>query len=227
MKEFARFAMMFVAAVWLLPRPLPAQEHGHERASEEVEKEKQEAQVGHGMKGRHGMAHGMMGPMMSHPMMGRGMGGHDHGMMAGGPGPMMLLHQKEALELSDAQVRELEGLHEEMKSAMETARTEIRPLREELEKVSRAEDPDLGRYESLLQDLADRHVQLRVRMARTHRQAMQVLTDQQRAQVRYGMRLMRQMMREHEGEREGHGEKGHEGKGHEKKNHGGLPKMPR
>lgn len=196
MRALTAVTAVLAATLWLLPQPLPAQHHGQRGGEKEVEKEKHESSMGHGMMSRHMMG---QGGMQGH-MMDRGMRG---GMMSRppGPGPMMLLHQKDALALTESQVQELESLREEMRSAHQAAREEMRPLHEELQEVVHAREPDLDRYQQLLQQMADHHVQVRVQAARVHQRATDVLTDEQQSQVRYGMKLMRQMMRRHMEER--------------------------
>ncbi len=69
------------------------------------------------------------------------------------------------------------------------------PLHQQLMEAQQAEAPDLERIEGVLERLAEVHVQGHLQMLRLGQQAMEVLTPEQRANVRYGMRLMGEAMR--------------------------------
>ncbi len=71
---------------------------------------------------------------------------------------------------------------------------EIAPLRTQAMESVKGEKPDLSKYESVLMKLAEHHVKMQVEQARFSQQALGILTQQQRSNVRYGMHLMGEMM---------------------------------
>lgn len=109
------------------------------------------------------------------------------------PGPQMLLAQREALALSDAQVERLEGLENRLQTAVATHRDEMGTLRDQITGLRESEELDIGRYEKLLEQAADGHTALQVERARIGQEAFELLDDQQRSNVRYGMRMQRMM----------------------------------
>ncbi len=114
--------------------------------------------------------------------------------MAAGPGPGMILRQKEALNLNESQIQRLEALEDQLAEARETHMKEVPPLRTQAMEAVKGEKPDLSNYESALKKLAEHHVRMQVEQARFSQQALDVLTPEQRSNVRYGMHLMREMM---------------------------------
>jgi len=186
---------LVAASVMATPAVLSAQAHEHGEASQEA------AGMPSGMQGGQGMGQGMMGMMrgqgmgkgMMGMMQGQGMG---KGMMGqGGPSAAMILGQKEALGLSGEQVGRLEGIERELGEAHEAHREQMGPLHQQLMEAQQAEAPDLDRIEGVLERLAEAHVQGHLQRLRLAQQAMEALTPEQRANVRYGMRLMRPGMR--------------------------------
>lgn len=129
-------------------------------------------------------------PMMSMPMR---------------PGPRMLLAQREALDLSDAQVERLEKLEDRMQTAVTEHREEMVALRDQLTALPESEELDIGQYETLLEQAADRRIAMQVERARIGQEAFDVLDDQQRSNVRYGMRMQRMMMQPGAGMGSGNG----------------------
>lgn len=170
------FALL-VAAVLVLPTAVAAQqgqEHRHGRESQQTEDRPMP---------------GMMMRMQGHgEMMGMGM----MGMMAT-PTPTMLLHQREALALSEEQVERLEALHEGMAGTRGEHMESMRAAHERLAEQARDPDLDLAAYESTLRSLADAHVGMHVEMARVGQQARDVLTAEQQEKLRTGMQFMRGM----------------------------------
>ncbi len=57
----------------------------------------------------------------------------------------------------------------------------------------KGDEPDFSAYETALKELAGHHVNMQVGMARASQRALEVLSPEQRSNVRYGMRLMREM----------------------------------
>lgn len=109
------------------------------------------------------------------------------------PGPRMLLAQREALNLSDQQVERLDKLQERMATVATQHRDEMGALRDEFAALGASETLDVGRYEKLLRRNADLRVDLQVEQAKIGQEALAALDDQQRSNVRYGLR-MQQMM---------------------------------
>lgn len=140
--------------------------------------------------------HQRQGPPETCPQMGmmqRGMG--QPAMMGGAMshGPAFILRQKEALGLSESQVERLEALQSRLSDSHEAHMERIAPLHERAMSALHADEPDLAGYESALNELAEHHVQMQLEAARTSREALEVLTPEQRSNVRYAMRLMGQM----------------------------------
>lgn len=108
---------------------------------------------------------------------------HHCSAMMGGPHPQMLLHHGEALELTSAQVSQLEALRDEAK---ETAMPHMRPAMEahrEAAELLQADSPDFQAYEAKLREAADHMVRAHAGMARVGVQARQVLTEEQHAEL--------------------------------------------
>lgn len=144
----------------------------------------QQAMMPQGQQGsmmREGCEPGMMMGMM-------GMG------MMHGPGPAAILQQKEALSLAEAQVERLQALATRVAEARESHVTQVAPLRQQAMEAMQGDQPDLTRYQTALEKLAEHHVAMQVEMARAAADAMAVLAPEQRSNVRYGMHLMREMM---------------------------------
>ncbi len=173
----SRLLALAIACVFVLPGVSRAQRHMHQGQMQQDRM--QQGQMQHGMM----MGQGMMGMM---------------GMMQ--PGPSFLLEQKDALDLSDEQVQRLEELKNELSEFHQAHMSRVGPLHEQAREALHGEQPDLGAYESALKSLADEHVQMQVEMARVSQEAMAVLTETQRSNVHFGLRLMhgmrQQMMRQ-------------------------------
>ncbi len=124
--------------------------------------------------------------------------GHSQGMMGMSmmiqPGPDFLLKQKEALTLSDEQVQRLEELKEQHVEFHQAHMGQLTPLRQQAMGALHAEQPDLEAYEFALNAWANEHVKMQVEMARSSQKVLEVLTEEQRSNVRYGMHLMHQWM---------------------------------
>lgn len=121
--------------------------------------------------------------------------GHDvMGMMMAGPSPSLILRQKDALNLNESQVQRLEAINKQLTEARQARMREAAPLHEQFTGALEGDKPDLAKYEVALKKLAEHHVAMQVQAARFSLQALDVLTPEQRANVRYGMRLMRGMM---------------------------------
>ena len=107
----------------------------------------------------------------------------------------MILKQKEALDLTESQVEGLEAIQKEASEAREAHMGQVRPLHMQMMQALEGDEPDFSAYEAALEELADHHVNMQVRMARASQRGLEVLSAEQRSNVRYGMRLMREMKR--------------------------------
>ncbi len=168
---------LLMAGGLALPGVLPAQSHQQHHPQGQEKPQQAMMLRGQGMMGMRGQGHGMMGM----------------GMMTS-PGPSMILKQKEALKLNESQVERLEALQKQLAEARETHMEEIAPLRGQAMEAVKGEKPDLSRYESTLKKLAEHHVRMQLDMARLNQEALNVLTQEQRSNVGYGMHRMGEMM---------------------------------
>ncbi len=133
-----------------------------------------QAQEEQAQPGMMGMAQGMMGMMTC-------------------PSPSLILKQKEALSLTESQVERLDAIQKEATEAREAHMGQVRPLHMQAMKALEGDKPDFSAYETALRKLADHHVNMQVGMARASQRALEVLSPEQRSNVRYGMRLTREM----------------------------------
>lgn len=179
---------LLIAGLLAAPYGAAAQNHHPDEAGAKQEMESAAGmmpmchQMMSSMAGRGmGMGEGMMGMMGSRAM----------GMMLS---PRVILMQKDALDLSDEQIERLESLQHRMDHGREPGMSQGHSMMQQLEKALDPENPDLETYESLLNQMADHHVQMQVQMARLGIEALDVLTADQREKVRYGMKLMHGMM---------------------------------
>lgn len=165
----------FVIAL-LLPASLAAQGQAHHPDSDSTRAPGQMGMMSDGMgmqtMGMHGMD--MMHSHMQH-------------------GPAMLLRQRDALEMSNEQIERLEELEGRVDDLHSSHMSELAPVREQLKALHRSEEFDKDRYEELLQRQANLRVEMMVEMADVHQASFAVLTDEQKSNVRYGMRMMRSM----------------------------------
>ncbi len=144
------------------------------------------------------MAHQMMmGGMMGQGMMESGMMemmGGGMGMMAtGGPSPAMLLRLRDELQLTEDQVRSLEGLREEMRSRMKDRMPEMMAAHRAAATALEASEPDVDAYRRGLERLSASMVDAHVTMAEAAIAAGRLLTpgqgqtlDQLRATMMHG-----------------------------------------
>lgn len=146
------------------------------------------------------MARGMlMGGMMGQGMMGSGMMrmmGGGMGMMAtGGPGPTALLRMGDSLELTGEQVSALESMGADLQSQVQGRMTAMMTAHQAAAAALDSETPNWEAYEGNLETAADIMVRTHVMMARTARDARDVLTPEQRETLdTSGMEMMRGMM---------------------------------
>lgn len=184
-KNLDRSLGLLVAALLALPGTVLAQQGQHHP---DRDRGAQTGQLHGTMMGTPG--HGRMTGMMGAGMMGTDMMG-----TVAGPGPAMLLRQKEALNLSVEQVTQLEALQERLAEARTGHMKAMRPLHQKATEFAKDPDPDLAAYESTLRALAEEHVAMHAEMARVGQEARAVLTPEQRDDLEVGMRFMGEMVR--------------------------------
>ncbi|HUE97194.1 MAG TPA: Spy/CpxP family protein refolding chaperone [Longimicrobiaceae bacterium] len=140
-------------------------------------------------------------PAQGHqPHAGQGGGGGMMGMMQGGgmdamPGPEMVLRLRDALALSDDQVRRIEEIqlrthsehHQRMQAGMHPSQAAAAILQ--------GNSPDLEEYEDLLEQAAEHDVAASVALARGMVDTRAVLTADQLAKLDVGIGMMHEMMR--------------------------------
>lgn len=140
-----------------------------------------------------GMMQGMMGGMMGSgmmQMMGQGMGL----MPTGGPGAAMILEMRDALELSQEQVGQLEEIRDRHQTAQSQMSDGPMGAHSRAQEAITGDNPDFQAYESALRDMADSMVQMHVGMARSALEAREVLTaEQQEMLTQIGQGMMRGM----------------------------------
>jgi Spy/CpxP family protein refolding chaperone len=135
------------------------------------------------------MGEGMMGPGMME-MMGQGMGM----MGTGGPGPAMILRMGEALDLTDEQRTRLQAIQSGLSDSMQPFMAAVMEAHQEASAALEGDSPDFGAYERALRRAASQMVEAHVAMARAAAEGRDVLTEEQRQQLRDSMQMMRGMM---------------------------------
>lgn len=136
------------------------------------------------MMGRGRMDSGMM------EMMERGMGVMD----TGGPAPESILMMGDALGLTDEQRAELEAVQTRYREASGPMMAGIQESLDRAEVLLDGEAPDLVAYRDALQDAVDELVVAQVAMAEAAVEARAILTEEQRAELDMGLRMMQGMM---------------------------------
>ncbi len=122
-----------------------------------------------GMPGMGGMM-GMMGMMAPH-------------------GAQEILAMRQALGLSDAQVQQLRTIAGQASQAARPHMQEAMQAHHAAMQALEADPPDPTRFQTQLQAAANHFVEAQAALARSAVQALAVLTPEQRANVRFAMRL--------------------------------------
>lgn len=112
------------------------------------------------------------------------------------PGPMMILQLREPLGLTQAQVTQIEAIRDRVQGEHQAHMQAAMRAMQEADGLLEASDPDVSRYEAKLKEAADSHVQAQLTMARAWVEAREVLTPEQRSDLQFATRVMRQMMRQ-------------------------------
>lgn len=110
--------------------------------------------------------------------MGLGPGGRGPGQMRGA-GPMALLR---GIQLTDAQREQIRSIHQEARQA--ESRGKGLELQRELHQALLADTPDQARIESLKQAIVSQHAEALSRRVDIQTRVLQVLTLEQRAELR-------------------------------------------
>lgn len=137
-------------------------------------------------------------PPMQQPGMHGGMGGMVGmmGMMGMMSDPMMILRLREPLELTEQQVQRIEAVHTRVQPQVHQSMQQSMQLHQQGMEALMGATPDPDRHDALLRQAAERMLEAHSRMARAMVEAQQVLTPEQRDDLRFAMRAMRSMMRE-------------------------------
>ena len=135
---------------------------------------------------------GMQGGMAG--MMAGMMGGMQGGMMAQ-HGPQDLLALREALALTDAQVQQIMSIAAQARAAARPHfEAAMRAHHDAMQALETGDSPDLARFEAQLKEAANHAVEAQLTLARAGSQALALLTPEQRANVRFAMRLQHARM---------------------------------
>lgn len=132
------------------------------------------------MEGHPGMMGGMGGPAMT---------GGPHGAMLARV-PMAILHQAEALGLSDEQVARVEALRDSVVAIHGRRMTAMQGMGGDFAEAFTDDGIDLNAYRSALRSAADRMVETRVAVAEVAQSALQVLDASQREKFLYALHVM-------------------------------------
>lgn len=148
--------------------------------------------------GQSSMGHGMMGGgqggMGSGMMMGGGQGGMDSGMMMGGQGGMMPCPMMSGMGgmggmsgmLDEEQQNSLREMRQEHRSAHFERMAEMMNLRDDMMLLMQAERPDPEEVKALHGQMATLHGEMMADKVRMHNQMQDLLTDEQREQMKQG-----------------------------------------
>ncbi len=169
-----------LTAVLALPATMSAQGHQDHHPQTGDERSQVEMMTDQGQM--MGQGHGMIGSGMMGMM----------GMMSR-PNPSMILMQKDVLDLEPSQVERLESLQQQLADLRQSYMNDMTPLRDEMSEVMHSDQPDLSRYESVLERMAAHQVKMQVEIATVSQNSLDVLTPKQRSNVRFGMNRMGHM----------------------------------
>lgn len=153
------------------------------------------AQGHHGARGDSSGGMGMMqgqGGMMQGGMM-QMMGGQGGMMMGMAMGPGMVLRLQESLDLTEAQVTQLEALRDSVGPTMQQHMMQGMQGMHAASELLASDSPDLEAYAARLGEAASQMVQAHVAMARAAVAARQVLTPEQREQLSQARQMMHEM----------------------------------
>ncbi len=132
-------------------------------------------------------------------------GGHKMGMMHGGAGHFiahLLKHDKE-IGLTTEQVDKLKGLQGELDKTRTKAEADMKTAEQELRALVNDDKSDMGAIESKLKQSLDLQMGLRLAAIKTRREALALLTPEQRAKEKSEHD---RVMKEHREKGEGHGD---------------------
>lgn len=144
-------------------------------------------------------------------------GGHKMGMMHGGTGHFithLIKHEKE-IGLSAEQVDKLKGLQSALDATRKKAEDDMKTAEQELRGLVKDDKSDMGAIESKLKQSTDLQMSLRLAAIKTRRDALAVLTPEQRAKEQAEHD---KVMKDHRGKGDEHG-KGHDNPHHKSEAH--------
>ena len=138
------------------------------------------------------------------------MGGMMEGMMAP-QGARDFLAMRQALGLTDAQVQQLQTIASQSAEAVRPHMEAAMQAHHAAMQAMEADPPDVARFQTQLESAANHFVEAQVARARSAVQALAVLTPEQRANVRFAMRLQHARMMQGMGGMSGMGMSGMQG----------------
>jgi hypothetical protein len=109
------------------------------------------------------------------------------------PDAAVMLRLRRALDLTDAQVRQLDTIRVQTQRAIEPHLRAARAARLAADSALAGDSPNVDRYQAGLRTAADNLVQAQVLRARAALQARGVLTPEQRSNLRFAARFRRSM----------------------------------
>lgn len=133
------------------------------------------------------------------PMGGGAPQGHGHGMMGMSPGmmpgtPAMLLQARETLGLDESQVQGLEALQEQIEPTLRAHMTTMMQAHQELAGIIQGDAFDHSQYEATVRQAGEHWVEAHLAVASAMVRAQEILTEEQRQQLRTGTGMMLDMM---------------------------------
>ncbi|MFV1986892.1 MAG: Spy/CpxP family protein refolding chaperone, partial [Gemmatimonadota bacterium] len=137
------------------------------------------------------------GSMMGGEGGGSMMGGEGRGSMMGGEGMVAImgtklstiLRQKDALGLTETQIQDVEAVQQRLGQRHETHKEDMKAMAARRAEILGEDQPDLEDLESILSKEADERVEMHMYMARSGREALQLLSEEQRSNLQYARRL--------------------------------------
>ncbi|HEX7123503.1 MAG TPA: Spy/CpxP family protein refolding chaperone [Gemmatimonadaceae bacterium] len=112
------------------------------------------------------------------------------------PGPSTILRMREALKLTPDQVQRLERIRDSVQQTRGPHQEQAMAALREASNILDEPNPDLSRYEAKLKEAANHFVLAHVSRTRGWIEARQVLTEEQRSNVDFGLRVMQQLVAE-------------------------------
>ncbi|MDP6126262.1 MAG: Spy/CpxP family protein refolding chaperone [Candidatus Latescibacteria bacterium] len=118
---------------------------------------------------------------LAHAQRGPGRGGRHQGMKPGGDGPPRRERMMADLNLTNEQYSQMRAIKLAQRKSSIEQRSQAELKAVELHELLVTGDPDMGRVESKLREIADVRVGMRMAQIRAHQQIRSLLTDEQKA----------------------------------------------